>query len=463
MFDAASTYLDLPDVFYSSVHPRKASKPRLVVVNTALAAELGMVLGDEPTQANWFSGNVLPIGATPFAQAYAGHQFGHFTVLGDGRAIMLGEYVLENGTRVDIQLKGAGKTPYSRNGDGLAALGPMLREYIISEAMAHLGIPTTRSLAVTTTGDMVRRETIQLGAVLTRVAASHIRVGTFQFAALQQDARLTQSLVDYTLARHYPEYIGQENSAAALLQAVMYRQVDLIVAWMRVGFVHGVMNTDNMSIAGETIDYGPCAFIDAYDPQAVFSSIDAQGRYAFANQPVIAQWNLARFAESLLPLIEIDQAREIIDSFSDLFRTRWLTMMGSKLGMTNADEADAKLIQQLLDWMHHNGVDYTNTFRELDTISGLEDWRVRWHQHLARQGISLEDAKRNMHQVNPAVIPRNHQVERVLRAVNDAGFVDVLQEFLDVLSSPYQDMPADTPYCQPPLADEVVHQTFCGT
>ncbi|MEO5959393.1 MAG: protein adenylyltransferase SelO family protein, partial [Opitutaceae bacterium] len=347
------SYAELPALFHARVAPTPVTTPRLVVLNRPLAASLGLnavaLAGDEG--AAIFAGNRLPPGAAPFAQAYAGHQYGHFTTLGDGRAILLGEQITPRGERFDIQLKGAGPTPFSRRGDGRAALGPMLREYMVSEAMHALGIPTTRSLAVTATGEEVARGTLLPGAVLTRVAASHIRVGTFEWAASRGDAVALRALVDYTVRRHYGELAGVENPARALLEAAIERQAALIAQWMLVGFVHGVMNTDNMAVSGETIDYGPCAFMDAYDPATVFSSIDARGRYAYGNQPAIAQWNLARFAETLLPLLEPVEARaiavatEALDGFAKKYQSHWLDGMRRKLGLGNEEPEDEALIE----------------------------------------------------------------------------------------------------------------------
>jgi len=467
-------------VFYALVAPVPVAGPRLVVFNAELAGELGLdfsgVSADE--RAGLFAGNALPKNIRPLAQAYAGHQFGHFTMLGDGRAHLIGERVTPGGQRVDIQLKGSGRTPYSRGGDGRAVLGPMLREYLISEAMAGLGIPTTRALAVVTTGEPVQRETLLPGAVLTRVAASHIRVGTFQFAAAQQDPSLVQALLDYTLDRHDPELLSAENKAVALLDAVIQRQADLIVHWMRVGFIHGVMNTDNMALSGETIDYGPCAFMDTYDPETVFSSIDVNGRYAYANQPAIAAWNLARLAESLLPLIhdDLDKAVEIaeerLNGFAPLYREKWLNMMRAKLGLFVEDEGDLQLIADLLGWMKENKADYTNTFRAMGDAgmptgapyecSAFADWHGRWMARREQNGRPAEDARQLMQRTNPCVIPRNHNVEAALEAAT-AGEMGPLHDLLEALKSPYNDREALEPYRSPPEPSDRVYQTFCGT
>ena len=360
IFRLESTYAELPPVFFNKLSPTPVSQPSLVIFNDKLTDEIGLNLSamDEKDLIKLLSGNLIPDGVEPFAQAYAGHQFGNFTMLGDGRAIVLGEHLTPSGDRFDIQLKGSGRTPYSRGGDGRAALGPMLREYIISEAMHSLGIPTTRSLAVVTTGERVYREDELTGAILTRVAGSHIRVGTFEFAAIQQDKAITRALLDYLIHRHFPAIREDENSALSLLNAVIQQQADLITHWMRVGFIHGVMNTDNMALSGETIDYGPCAFMDRFAPDTVFSSIDHRGRYAYANQPHIAQWNIARLAEAILPLIDedrekaIEMAEEALNAFESIYKNKWLTMMCSKLGLSEINEINEKLVTDLLDLMH---------------------------------------------------------------------------------------------------------------
>lgn len=461
-----------------------------MVLNHALAQELGLDFGEmsPASQACLFSGNGLPEGATPFAQAYAGHQFGHFTHLGDGRALMWGEHITPTGARVDIQFKGSGPTPYSRRGDGKAALGPMLREYLISEAMHALGIPTTRSLAVALTGEPVYRETILPGAILTRVAQSHIRVGTFEYAAAAGSKQDLEALVDYTLNRHYPALRESPNKALALLEAVMERQVDLMVNWMRVGFIHGVMNTDNMLLSGETIDYGPCAFMDSYDPHTVFSAIDHQGRYAFANQPKIAQWNLARLAEALLPLIDdnseraLQKATVVISAFGPHYSQRWQQMMCGKLGLVGTHPEDAALIRDLLAWMQQHALDYTTTFWQLGqgalpqerpfTQKFFKDWGVRWEARRQKNTPSKEQKGQRMKEMNPMIIPRNHVVEAVLKAAA-AGNYQPFLDFHKALKTPYgHDASADDPgvddpsladYHSPPTPAERVYQTFCGT
>jgi serine/tyrosine/threonine adenylyltransferase len=479
LFD--NSYLSLPQTFYSKQEPTPVKQPHLVLFNNALAESLGLRVQalSNAKGAAVFAGNQVPEGAEPLAQAYAGHQFGSFTLLGDGRAILLGEQITPSGERFDIQLKGSGQTVYSRRGDGRAALGPMLREYIVSEVMFSLGIPTTRSLAVATTGEPVFRETALPGAVLTRVAASHIRVGTFQYAAYTNDVENLRKLADYTLQRHFPELSKAENKYLALLNAVIERQASLIAQWMRVGFIHGVMNTDNMALSGETIDYGPCAFMNTYDPGTVFSSIDRQGRYAFGNQPAIAQWNLARFAETLLPLLHDDPdqslalAEEAIHGFVPIFQGYWLSMMLGKLGIFAQQPADLALVQDFLKWMEQTTADYTNTFRGL-AVFALKDgnepadavfaeWLNRWRHRLQQQPQSREEAILLMQEKNPAYIPRNHQVEAALAAAAESGDLSVMQRLLRVLSDPYTESPEHAEYSEPPSELDANYQTFCGT
>ena len=480
-FNFKNTYSSLGEIFFTHLEPVPVARPKLVIFNEDLATSIGLDLSSikDAEKAALFSGNHLPKGAEPLSQAYAGHQFGHFAVLGDGRAHLLGEHVTPEAQKFDIQLKGSGRTPYSRSGDGRAVLGPMLREYIISEAMHALGISTTRSLAVVLSGERVIRETPLPGAILTRVAASHIRVGTFQFAAMQQDKELLQILLDYTLNRHLPVLNDEENKALSLLQKVIELQTDLVVDWMRVGFIHGVMNTDNMTLSGETIDYGPCAFIDEYDPNTVFSSIDRMGRYAFVNQPQIAQWNITRLAEALLPLINpdldksIELAEEKLNLFLKLYKDKSLNMMRKKLGLFHEEEGDEKLVSDLLDWMHKNNADYTNTFRDLTDQSETTDniyknkvfveWNKRWK---ARRGLNKKPVKSAMSlmaKTNPAVIPRNHNVEIVLEAAHE-GNLDPLHNFLRIIKKPYKrGRPHLKDYQSPPNPSERVYQTFCGT
>ena len=479
-FNFDNSYIHLPRVFYTKLLPAPVPKPEMVILNAPLATDLCLDFSDISTdkQAVLFAGNQLPDGSEPFAQAYAGHQFGHFTMLGDGRAIVWGEHVTPTGERFDLQFKGSGPTPYSRGGDGRAALGPMLREYIISEAMHALNIPTTRSLAVVTNGEQVYRETPLPGAILTRVASSHIRVGTFQYAAMQQDRGKIQALLDYSIKRHYPEIEEEENKALSLLKAVSEKQAELITHWMRVGFIHGVMNTDNMALSGETIDYGPCAFMDTYDPATVFSSIDHGGRYAYANQPGIAQWNLARLAETLLPLMDEDaeKAKELaekaINGFGAVYKKKSLSMLRAKVGLFGEHTEDEKLITDLLDWMQKQGADYTNTFLDLTNEAPpkgesynsdtFKEWHARWHARLAKNTEPLESSLALMRANNPAVIPRNHKVEQALEAATK-GDLQPLKDLLAALQEPYKNSSDLKPYQFPPKPGEKVCQTFCGT
>ena len=474
------SYTTLPESLFSKLSPAPVSEPKLIIYNQNLADELGLDLGNisEKESTDFLSGNRVPEGTTPFAQAYAGHQFGNFTVLGDGRAIVLGEFLSPAGQLFDLQLKGSGRTPYSRGGDGRAALGPMLREYIISEAMHALGVPTTRSLAVVATGDTVYRETPLPGAVLSRIASSHIRVGTFEFTSLLEDKTITEKLLHYLIERHFPEIKGKENQPFALLEAVIYQQAELITHWMRVGFIHGVMNTDNMALSGETIDYGPCAFMDTFDPNTVFSSIDRQGRYAYANQPYIAQWNIARLAESLLALMPgkkeeaIGETEALLNSFEQVYKKKWLAMMRSKLGLADPQKEDEKLITDLLDWMHKTKADFTNTFRdlgkpelsenELFKTESFESWHTRWQERLKQEPKGLDSSLSLMGSVNPAVIPRNHKVEEALTA-GEQGDIEPFNRLLQAIEQPYEDGDHLLPYQAQPKQTEKVYQTFCGT
>jgi len=486
-FDSA--YARLPDRFFARVTPTPVAAPRLIRVNAPLAAELGI-------DPDWLAsaegvavlaGNRIPDTATPIATAYAGHQFGGFVPqLGDGRAILLGEVIDRGGTRRDVQLKGAGRTPFSRGGDGRAALGPVLREYLVSEAMQALGIPTTRALAAVTTGERVIRETMLPGAVLARVASSHIRVGTFQFFASRGDVEGVRTLADHVIARHYPDAAGAERPYRALLDAVVRAQAELIARWLLVGFIHGVMNTDNMSVAGETIDYGPCAFLDEYDPQAVFSAIDRSGRYAYANQPAIAQWNLTRLAECLLPLLADDNAAaaadavEALEAFAPAFHQAYQDGLRRKLGLSTEREGDAALADDLLLAMAANGADFTLTFRGLSEAAAGEEgdaavrslfadpgawdaWAPRWRQRLREEPGDAAARRQAMLSVNPAFIPRNHRVEAVIRAAVDRDDFAPFEELLTVLAKPYDSQPAFARYMEPPAADQRVLQTFCGT
>lgn len=476
-----NSYARLPETFYARIHPVPVQAPRVAILNYTLAESLGLNLRtlSEDEAAQLFSGNLLPHAAQPIAQAYAGHQFGNFTMLGDGRAILVGEHLTPDGGRVDIQLKGSGRTPFSRRGDGRAALAPMLREYIISEAMHALGIPSTRSLAVVTTGEIVMRETPLPGAILTRVAASHIRVGTFEYVVRSEGVEGVKILADYTIQRHYPELIEVDNPYLALLNSVIARQASLVARWMLAGFIHGVMNTDNMAISGETIDYGPCAFMDAFDPQTVFSSIDYHGRYRYDNQSRIAQWDLARFAETLLPLLHAEQekalalAQAAIQDFPDIFQRCWLNGMRKKLGLFTEEAEDGLLIEALLTLMHKHQADYTNSFRALSAAYLPEDdlfkddafaaWQAQWRARLSRQSASLQASFDLMRANNPAVLPRNHRVEEALAAASDYGDYAVLARLLAAVSEPYAELPEYAAYRAPPTACERVRQTFCGT
>ena len=478
-----NSYVRLPEALYSRVAPVPVVRPAVAIFNSSLAEELGLdpgAIGDD-RWAEIFAGNRLPPGAEPIAQAYAGHQFGHFTNLGDGRALMLGEQITPRGERFDIALKGSGRTPYSRMGDGRAALGPMLREYIVSEAMHALGIPTTRSVAVVKTGETVVREEPLPGAVLVRVASSHIRVGTFEYAAASGDVSAVRALVDHTLQRHYPELAGADNRALALLQGVCERQAALVARWMLVGFIHGVMNTDNMAVSGETIDYGPCAFMDVYDAGTVFSSIDRYGRYAYGNQPQVAQWNLARFAESLLPLLDDDRdhavalGEEAVGEFAASFERYWADGLRAKLGLCGAEEGDVFLAKELLAVMREAGADFTNTFAALTeaaaggALTGIlrgeacRDWLGRWKARLARQVRKPAESAALMRAANPAIIPRNHRVEEALEAAVERDDFSVMEKLLGVLSAPFEATPENAEYRIPPGPEARGYRTFCGT
>ncbi|MEL1136031.1 YdiU family protein [Desulfitobacterium sp. THU1] len=475
-----NTYASLPSLLYTKLSPVPVNSPEFVILNERLAESLGLnvqsLKSDEGISV--FAGNRLPEGAEPLAQAYAGHQFGHFTMLGDGRALLLGEQMTPEGGRYDIQLKGSGKTPYSRGGDGRAALGPMLREYIISEAMFGLGIPTTRSLAVVTTGESIVRETMLPGAILTRIAASHIRVGTFQYVSQWGTVEDLRTLAEYTLERHYG-HREAKNPYPTLLQEVIKRQASLIAQWQLVGFIHGVMNTDNMVVSGETIDYGPCAFMDTYDPATVFSSIDRQGRYAYRNQPYMAAWNLARFAETLLPLLSADEEEAIkiaeaeVSQFFELYQSNWLRGMRAKLGLLSEEAEDESFIKDLLDLMEKHQADYTNTFLALTfdnpgdsalfSSGEFVEWKERWQGRINRQQESRESSHQLMRNSNPAVIPRNHRVEAALEAAVEEGDYSVLRQLLQVLENPYAHTREQLEYSQPPEPSSCGYRTFCGT
>ena len=485
----SNSYARLPEHFFARLSPTPVAKAHLIKFNELLAEELGIdTRGLGPDElAAVFAGNIVPPGAEPIAMAYAGHQFGSFVPqLGDGRAILLGEVVDRNGERRDIQLKGAGRTPFSRRGDGRAALGPVLREYLVSEAMHALGIPTTRALAAVLTGEAVFRDRQLPGAVLTRVASSHIRIGTFQYFAARGDREAVERLSGYVIDRHFPEARDSERPSLALLQIVVERQALLIARWMHVGFVHGVMNTDNTALSGETIDFGPCAFIDLYDPTTTFSAIDELGRYAYGNQPTIAQWNLARFAETLLPLLDpnperaVELANEAISGFTSRFQEHWLAGMRDKLGLSSNEEGDLDIAQALLRAMHENAADFTLTFRRLCDAAADEkadanvrslfanpaaydSWVARWRSRLAAERLEPDARAQAMRTVNPAFIPRNHRVEQALDAAIEDGDFSPFAELLTVLSRPYEDQPVFGDYTNPPHADERVFRTFCGT
>ena len=474
-----NSYSRLPDTFKEHIKPIAVKNPELVIINESLAKELELDLSkiNKDRLSALFTGNILPKGCDTIAQAYAGHQFGHFTMLGDGRAILIGEHLTSSNRRYDIQFKGSGKTSFSRNGDGRAALGPMLREYIISEAMNALNIPTTRSLAVVKTGEEVIRDKKHQGAILTRIASSHLRVGTFQYVSARQNINELETIFDYTIDRHYPEIRNTENPALDLLEKVISKQCDLIVNWMRVGFIHGVMNTDNMTISGETIDYGPCAFMDTYDPKTVFSSIDQMGRYAYCNQPGIAKWNLARFAECLIPLVDkdIDKAIKLVTQkvnfFEISYKQKWMEMMRNKLGLFSEEKNDNLLFLDLLTWMHQNKADYTNTFCHLMDPQSynepiykdvyFEDWKKNLKIRQLKNNKSYENSIELMKNNNPLIIPRNHKVEEVLALAERYDF-KLLTKFLKILTKPYTKQ-KDTSDFQSLLGSSENYKTFCGT
>ncbi len=464
-----NTYLTLPKELYTQCSPTPVLAPRLVIFNAELATELGLGNFEEKTDLLILAGNTLPRNTVPLAQAYAGHQFGHFNILGDGRALLLGEILTPQGLRFDLQLKGSGPTPYSRNGDGRAALGPMLREYIISEAMHHLGVPTTRSLAVVETGQSTVRETLLPGAILTRVAASHIRVGTFEYAASTNNVDLLKSLTLYTLQRHYPEHLNDENPALALLKEVSLKQAQLIAKWMSFGFIHGVMNTDNMTLSGETIDYGPCAFMNGAQWETVFSSIDRQGRYSFGNQPGIAQWNLARLAESLLPLIHPDPSKaqdlaiNVIQNFKNQYEKFWHQSLVTKLGL---EMKDLNLAIQFLDLVFSLKVDFTQSFRDLTSttlpvnVLTQHPEFVLWHK-VWKQKFSQK--KEQMNQVNPIYIPRNHLVEEALQSAVVEKNMKPFYRLLKALSNPFTFQSEFDDLGPPEKLTNDGYKTFCGT
>ena len=489
-FPLTNTYARLPERFFARLSLKPVSAPRLVRLNAQLAQHLGLdpeVLASRQG-VEILSGNRLPEGAEPIAQAYAGHQFGNWVPkLGDGRAMLLGEVIDRDGLRRDIQLKGSGQTPFSRMGDGRAWLGPVLREYIVSEAMAALGVPTTRALAVVTTGEDVVREQVFPGAILTRVAQSHVRVGTFQYFAARGDVEALKMLADYVIERHDPDAKGAAHPYRTLLEAVVARQAYLVAHWQAVGFIHGVMNTDNMSIAGETIDYGPCAFMDTYHPQTVFSSIDLGGRYAYANQPGIAQWNLATFAQSLLPLLDQDEdqaiafAQATIDAFPGIFADVYMALMRAKLGLERRESGDLQLADDLLACMAQGKADFTLVFRRLSEVSfahphtldavralfadpaSVDDWLDRWRNRLELETSEIEKRMADMQRANPLYIPRNHLVEAAIQAAAEREDFAPFEQLTNVLSSPFAEQSDCQHFGLPPKPDEVVHQTFCGT
>ena len=471
-----SNYTQISDKLFSELKPDIVTNPSTVIINNELAKKLGLNLKgiSEKDLSSLFSGNTLPHGSKPFAQAYAGHQFGQFTILGDGRAHIVGEQVTPEGEIFDIQYKGSGRTPYSRGGDGKAALGPMLREYLISEAMFHLGIPTTRSLAVVETGEKVYREVPLKGSILTRVASSHIRIGTFQFLAAHKDYEGMQALLDFSIKRHFCNLKFTKHVTVEFIQAVMQKQIKLIVDWMRVGFIHGVMNTDNSTISGETIDYGPCAFMDSYDAKTVFSSIDTQGRYSFANQPSIIHWNLVRLAESLLPLIDknekksIEIAQNTLNKFSALFKNEWLQMMRKKIGIDDRSEEDEELISNLVNWMQNKSPDFTNTFCNLmnynhanDEVFGDNDfatWKKNWQER-----VNNKEYLKTMANTNPVLIPRNYLVEEALNEAETKGKLNKFNDLNKAISSPYHIEKVNIKYLITPSKTNIPYKTFCGT
>lgn len=476
-FNFETTYKNLSSHFYTETLPEKSGSPEVLLFNDRLADSLGL---DKKALSSGKGAEALVgndiIGDTPLAMAYAGHQFGQFTMLGDGRALLLGEH-MHKGERYDVQLKGSGRTEYSRSGDGRAPLGPMLREYIISEAMHALGIPTTRSLAVTLTGDVIMREQALKSAVLTRVASSHLRAGTFQYAIMESEEAV-KLLTDYAIERHYPDFADKENKYELFLEAVVHAQSYLIAKWQSIGFIHGVMNTDNMAISGETIDYGPCAFIDYYDPKTVFSSIDVQGRYQFRNQPGIAQWNLAKFAETLIPLLDENQdkaieiAQEKLDDYKNLYQTYWLTNMVNKLGIATPEESDVELVLEFLEILEEEALDHTSTFRalslgnaadiEVKDLETFDEWVKKWQSALENKDQASEDAYRLMKSVNPAVIPRNHLVEEALFHAVKTDDMSKVEKLVEIFKDPYSDE-HDEYYRRPPKEEEMIQNTFCGT
>lgn len=484
-----NSYARLPPSFFQDCDPGAVAAPALIRFNQSLADQLGYQgdCADTGHLAQIFSGNQLMTGSRPIATVYAGHQFGGFNPgLGDGRAILLGEVVAADRKRRDIQLKGAGHTPFSRGGDGRSPLGPVLREYLVSEAMHALGVPTTRALAAVTTGESVYRDTVLPGAILTRVAASHIRVGTFQFFAARRDLDSLRILADYVIERHFPEATTGAQPYMALLQQVVQNQAELIARWMSLGFIHGVMNTDNVLVSGETIDYGPCAFMDSFHPETVFSSIDTGGRYAYQMQPAVGQWNMARFAETLLPLIAddqdqaVDQATAVIRDFAGIYDAAWLRHFRAKLGLQKPQPEDKQLIEDLLDLMAQHAVDFTLLFRSLQDavlaplqaaqtralfqdVSGWQNWASRWSQRLQAEQQSSEQIAAFLRGINPAVIPRNHRIEQAIQAASERQDFSDFHRLNRILSSPFQVTNEDAQWMGPPQPSEKVRKTFCGT
>lgn len=489
LFPFDNTQAKLPEQYYARISPTPVARPDLIKLNAELAIELGLdadsLLADSAIQA--FAGNEILAGSEPLALAYAGHQFGHLAPqLGDGRAILLGEILAPDNKRYDIQLKGSGPTPFSRGGDGRSALGPVLREYLLSETMYKLGLPTTRALAAVSTGEEVARDRILPGAILTRVARGYVRVGTFQYFAIREDLESVRMLADYVIARNYPDIADQELPYPALLASVVERQAKLIAQWMCIGFIHGVMNTDNMSIAGETIDYGPCAFMDEFNFNRVYSSIDQQGRYAYNNQPIIGQWNLVRFAETLLPLLAEGQqavkiAESILQDYQKHYETYWLEGMRNKLGLEIEHADDKALVEDLLQCMNDNAADFTLSFFQLSQLDAeqtekdkafkalfkqeysIENWLSKWRQRLQQESRNDLLRQQAMQTVNPLYIPRNHQVEAAIRAAEDHDDFSVFEALYEVLQKPYEMQKGKELYMQGPKPEEVVHRTFCGT
>ncbi len=489
LFAFDNSYARLPEHFYARVPPTPVAEPGLLRLNRPLAEQLGLDADalSTPTGAAIFAGNLIPEGADPIAMAYAGHQYAQFVPsLGDGRAILLGELIDRDGVRRDLHLKGAGRTPFSRSGDGRAVLGPVLREYVLGEAMAALGIPTTRALAMVATGEEVYRERIESGAVLVRIAAGHVRVGTFEYFARRGNTEAVKTLADYVIERHYPDCAEAEQPYQALLEQVVKRQAELIGQWMLVGFIHGVMNTDNVAISGETIDYGPCAFMDAFHPQTVYSSIDRFGRYAWDQQPRIGYWNLTQLANCLLPLLGGDEdeakqtARNALDTYGKAFETRYYGGLRTKIGLLDERAGDDDLALDLLGRMAAQQADFTNTFRALCEVdaddpatdasvrrlfadpAAFDQWALQWRERLATQTQPDSERQAAMRAVNPAYIPRNHRVQQAIDAANN-GDLEPLDRLLEVVSQPYEEHPARAEYRQPPRPDEVVERTFCGT